>query len=168
MKRIVDTNVVLIANDQHQAVSPGCALACIKVLSSLKSHGVVVVDDQFRILKEYQNKTSPQKGGRVGDLFVKWILQNLGNPKRCEQVPLTELADGSLLEFPQDARLENFDTSDKKFVAVAAAHPEHPPILQAADSKWLNWAPALRDNALDIEFICPEDLKQFHAKKFGE
>lgn len=51
--------------------------------------------------------------------------------------------------------------------AVSAAHPDRPPIAQAADSKWLDWAPALQRHGIQVEFLCLVDIQRFHDKKFG-
>lgn len=69
--------------------------------------------------------------------------------------------------FPDDAELVNFDAPDRKFVAVANAHQAKPAILQAADSKWLDWSPALARHGVKVEFLCEADIARFHKKKFG-
>jgi hypothetical protein len=69
------------------------------------------------------------------------------------------------VSFPDDPDLAQFDPSDRKFVAVAAAHPERPPILQAADSKWLAWEKPLRRHDITVEFLCPDDIERFQANK---
>ncbi len=51
-----------------------------------------------------------------------------------------------------------------KFVAVAAAHPSRPPILQGFDSKWWGWRRALEESHIVVEFLCPEEI----ARKFEE
>lgn len=165
---IVDTNVILIANRQHQNVSPQCIENCTVALQSLMQKGRLALDDCFRILKEYQNKTQPNKGKGPGDIFVKWALQNNANPTRCDRVPIIEHTKRGFESFPDDADLANFDTADRKFVAVAAAHQTHPPILQAADSKWLGWYPVLKRHGVQVEFLCKADIKRFHKKKTGK
>ncbi len=140
MTAIVDTNVVLVANGQHEDVSPTCTAACALRLQSIMGSGRIALDDAYRILSEYQNKTQPKKANRPGDAFVKWALQNNANTDRCDLIPIREHARRGFAEFPEDERLADFDPADRKFVAVAAAHQEHPPIVQAADSKWLGWA----------------------------
>ncbi len=77
MRAVVDTNVVLVANDAHEDVSPECVLACIDRLEALMRRGTVVIDDAYRILGEYQHKTGPRKGKGVGDVFIKWIFTKL-------------------------------------------------------------------------------------------
>ena len=167
MKRpvIVDTNVILVANRQHEAVSEACVAACAARLQSIMARGRVAIDDGYRILAEYQNKTQPHLGKRAGDAFVKWLLRNNFNPERCDQVTLEEHAGRGFESFPEDARLDRFDLSERKFVAVAAAHPQSPPILQAADSKWLGWAPALKEHHVVVDFLCRADIEVFDQNK---
>jgi hypothetical protein len=168
MTSIIDTNVILVANGQHSDVSPDCVTACAIRLQAIMSGQRIALDDAFEILLEYQNKTSPKTANRPGDAFVKWALQNNANPKWCDLVVLTPHDDRVYDSFPEDARLDNFDPPDRKFVAVAAAHDEHPTILQAADSKWIDWEPALKDHGISVEFLCPADIQRFHSNKFGE
>lgn len=168
MLSIVDTNVILVANEQHDEVSPTCILNCIQHLQSITTSGHIVIDGNFLILGEYLHKTDiGKKAPGVGDKFVKWILQNNANPLRCTQTLIKEHDQRGFESFPDDPDLHNFDTPDRKFVAVAAAHPEKPPILQAADCKWLDWDSALNRHGISVKFICEEDVKRFHQKKFG-
>jgi hypothetical protein len=94
MKAVIDTNVLLVANGQHDDASPGCVVECVNRLQGMQREGIVVIDDEYRILGEYQNKTciNPPKG--VGDVFLKWLLRNSSSP-RVEQVTLDEMADDS-------------------------------------------------------------------------
>jgi hypothetical protein len=163
--RIVDTNVILIANSQHPDVSESCVLTCTNRLQDIMEAGRIAIDDGYRILGEYQNKTQPRVGKRPGDAFLKWLLRNNANPTRCDQVPLVEHPTRGFESFPDDAGLADFDPPDRKFVAVAAAHDDKPAISQAADSKWLRWEPALRDNGITVDFLCPEDIRFFEEKK---
>ena len=164
---IVDTNVVLIANGQHQDVSPTCVKDCALALQAIMREERIALDDGFRILREYQNKTQPKRGNRPGDAFVKWALRNNANAARCDQVPLQADPVRGFASFPDDAELGDFDAPDRKFVAVAAAHPGHPLIQQAADSKWLNWEAALNRHGVQVLFICKDDIERFYRKKFG-
>jgi hypothetical protein len=162
-----DTNVVLVANGQHADVSPECVSACALALQTVMRSGMLVLDDSFRILLEYQNKTQPKKGNRPGDAFVKWALNNRSNASLVTEVPLEVHEERGFKSFPDDAELVNFDAPDRKFVAVSAAHCDKPPIAQAADSKWLDWAPALLRHGINVEFLCLADIQRFHEHKFG-
>jgi hypothetical protein len=167
-RAVIDTNVLLVANGRHADISPECVIECVARLEALQQTGITVIDDGFRILGEYQNKTqlNPAKG--VGDVFLKWLLRHVGNERHVEQVKLTETHTDEFFEFP-DAELQpRFDAADRKFVAVANAHPNKPPIWQAADCKWLDWWKALHKQGVTMEFLCPKDVRRFYAKKFPE
>ncbi|MEN3801172.1 hypothetical protein ABDZ32_11370 [Aeromonas veronii] len=166
MKAVIDTNVLLVANGQHGDVSGACAEECVKRLEAMERTGITVIDDGFRILGEYLHKTSltPPKG--VGDVFLKSLLRNVGNPARVEQVSLTEVAENEFSEFPDETLQPQFDAPDRKFAAVAYAHPNKPPIWQAADCKWLDWWQALQNKGVLVEFLCPDDACKFYRAKF--
>lgn len=167
MKAVIDTNVLLVANGQHADVSPACVVECVKRLQTMQQKGVTVIDDGFRILGEYQNRTSLNPPRGVGDVFLKWLLRQSGSA-RVEQVVLNEIAQNCFAEFP-DAVLEPmFDAPDRKFAAVAHAHQDKPAIWQAADCKWLDWWPALRAKGVEVDFLCPADACSFYGKKFPE
>lgn len=164
-KAVIDTNVLLVANGQHADVSPDCVIACVERLQAMEKRGVVVIDDGFRILGEYRHKTrlNPPKG--PGDVFLKWLLRHTGT-QRVERVALTETGDDRFAEFPDPALEPRFDAPDRKFAAVAHAHPDKPPIWQAADCKWLDWWPALKLEGVLVEFLCPQDACGFYRSKF--
>lgn len=168
MRAVIDTNVLLVANGQHADVSEDCVAECVRRLLAMEKCGVTVIDDGFRILGEYQHKTSlnPPKG--VGDVFLKWLLRHAGDARRVEQVSLNETAENCFIEFP-DLQLEPlFDAPDRKFAAVAHVHPDNPPVLQAADCKWLDWWPALQAKGVRVEFLCPADACGFYRKKYPQ
>ncbi len=165
--RVVDTNVVLVANRQHEDVSPECVTSCTLRLQDIMRNGRLALDDRFLILSEYQHKTQPKRGNRPGDAFVKWALRNRCNPLQVESVSIEEDPARGFVSFPDDPALQHFDDPDRKFVAVASAHPDRPPILQAADSKWLGWAPALKACGIEVDFLCQSDIERFHKNKFG-
>lgn len=166
MRAVIDTNVLLVANGDHADVSADCVTECVRRLQAMQVGGVTVVDDGFRILGEYLHKTqvNPPKG--VGDVFLKWLLREARNPARVEQVALTEIAADSFAEFPDPLLEPTFDAPDRKFAAVAHAHPGKPPVWQAADCKWLDWWQALKVHGVSVEFLCANDACRFYAKKF--
>lgn len=60
--KIVDTNVTLVANGQHSDVSLDCVANCALALQEIMQKGRIALDDSFRILTEYQNKTTSRRG----------------------------------------------------------------------------------------------------------
>nr|WP_295082568.1 hypothetical protein [uncultured Roseateles sp.] len=168
MRVVIDTNVLLVANGQHADVSPDCVAECVRRLQAMEKNGVTVIDDGYRILGEYQNKTNIRQPKGVGDVFLKWLLRQTANQSRVEQVNLTELAENEFAEFPDASLQRVFDPPDRKFAAVAHAHPDKPSVWQAADCKWLDWWSALQVKEIRVEFLCPEDACGFYRKKFPD
>ncbi len=165
MRAVVDTNVLLVADGEHKDVSPDCVSSCVDGLEGLKNQGIVVIDDDYHLIGEYLHKTDTRRGKGVGAAFLKWLLQNQANPAHVERVHITETAPDHFEEFPDPALESAFDPPDRKFVAVANAHPDKPPIWQATDSRWLDWWPTLAGYGLRVEFLCREDVLRFYKAK---
>ncbi len=89
MIAIVDTNVPVVANGRSAQASIACMVACAQQLQQITRQGKLVLDNQWRILREYMAHlhTSVQPG--VGDAFLKWALNNIANPDRIETVSIT-------------------------------------------------------------------------------
>ena len=163
MTEIVDTNVALVASGKMEDTSRDCELACIDRIEQITMGEVkLALDDRRRIIEEYRKKLSPDGQPGVGDAFLKWVEINWANPKRCVRVPITPIegSETEFKEFPDDPALQKFDPDDRKFVAVALAHPEKPPILEAMDRRWWELRDALHQNGVTVEFICEADIQQ--------
>ena len=155
-RAIADTNVLIVANAKSEA-SPQCVINCInKLLEIQQGQIILVLDDGELIFNEYKKHLSFTGEPGVGDAFFKWLHDNRYYLEKCEIVLITEISEHNFLEFPQDAALEGFDLSDRKFVAVALAHPEKPPILNAVDSDWRDFETQLAVHGVKIEFLCPD------------
>jgi hypothetical protein len=63
-------------------------------------------------------------------------------------------------EFPNHPGLQSFDRSDRKFVAVAVTHQKKPHIRQAVDAKWWGWYPSLRAVGVEVDFLCPTEIRR--------
>jgi hypothetical protein len=59
-------------------------------------------------------------------------------------------------EFPSDPELDNFDPSDRKFIAVSLATSDRPPIIVAVDRGWTRFHEPLVKNGIKIQFLCPD------------
>ena len=166
MMVIVDTNVAVVANGKSEQASEECVDTCIGRLEQIiRGETKLVLDADWIILDEYsRNLNSSGKPG-TGDRFLVWCLRNWTIPEQCDLVPITPIegAETEFQEFPTDLELENFDPADRKFVAVAVAHCEKPPILQALDSGWLNFRDALSQHDVKVEFICEDDIHRLRG-----
>lgn len=100
----------------------------------------------------------------MGDAFLLWVLRNRTNPFCCQEVPLIVHAARGFESFPADARLASFDPPDRKFIAVAGAHPAAVPILEAADTKWWSLRRVLQECGVIVEFVCPADMEDSRDK----
>lgn len=169
MRSVIDTNVLLVANDQHQDASVDCVACCVESIARLSRSGTVVIDDGWRILSEYQHKLdSHRRQPGPGDAFLKWMLQRRANPRYVVEVSVTEAGQDWFVEFPDEDLQRDFDPPDRKFIAVAAADAGNPQVVQAADCKWLGWWRRLAERGIETQFICPEDVQRFYRNKFGE
>ncbi len=157
---VVDTNVLQVANDRDTHAPLGCVHTCTVALRALQEGKRIVIDDDWRILREYLHNALESGQPGVGDAFLKWVLQNQANPERCERVRITPRGAGAddFDEFPDDPELATFDPSDRKFVAVALASDHGPAILNATDTDWSIARDALGRHGLTITFLCPELL----------
>lgn len=162
MKYVVDTNVPVVANGRSSQASPNCVIACVQKIRAIQTQHILVLDSGYEIFGEYKAYLSPAGQPGVGDAFFKWLLTNQANPECCEYVKITPTVDKrgvTYTEFPNgDGALDGFDYSDRKFAAVALAHPERPPIVNAVDTDWWHFKQALENHGLEIEFLCPVEM----------
>jgi hypothetical protein len=154
---VIDTNVLVTANDNSEQAGPNCVLACVSALEDAKSHKTILIDSGMRIFEEYRRHANHSGRPGLGDAFFKWLWNNQANLSHCEQVDITSKANDlhDFEEFPDDPELAGFDRSDRKFVAVAQASGKRPTILNATDSDWWNFKEPLAANGLHIKFLCP-------------
>jgi hypothetical protein len=170
-KCVVDTNVPKTAN---RAIDPaaipddltGCVLTCIEAVEYVVKRGGLVMDAGNEIFDEYRRQLSMSGQPGVGDRFMKWVHDNRWKLPAKDRVIITKDGDG-YKEFPDHNGLSNFDPSDRKFVAVAHAHWEKPPILEATDSKWWGWKDALAEVGITVQFVCPDYARAKHEEKMG-
>ena len=157
MHFLIDTNVAVTANKKSDA-DPACWGAAAQRLVQLQQHEILVLDDAFLMLNEYDRNLHSAGQPGAGDAFYLWALRNRHNPRHCEQVTLAVADDGSFAAFPADPALADFDPSDRKFVAAALTHPANPLIVNATDSDWHHHLLALQQHGVGVEFICPEEM----------
>ncbi len=168
-KFIVDTNVPKTANlSSYPAIIPKeltkCVLACVEAIAHVVKQGGLVLDSNDEIFTEYRNNLSLSGQPGVGDTFMKWVHDTRWCLPESDRVGIT-VSGASYDEFPDHVGLRNFDNSDRKFVAVANAHPTKPPILQATDSKWWGWETALNEAGITVHFICRDFIKAKYSEK---
>jgi hypothetical protein len=170
-KCLVDTNVPKTAN---LALAPatipteltGCVLACVEAVEHIVKKGGLVMDAGDEIFDEYRQQLSMKGQPGLGDRFMRWVHDNRWKFPDVDRVAITKNGE-SYVEFPDHPGLARFDYSDRKFVAVANAHPEKPSILQATDSKWWKWKDPLAKVGITVHFLCPDYAKVKSVEKLG-
>jgi len=169
MMVVVDTNVALVANERVPQASPACVMTCAqRLLRITRGAEKLVIDNTGWIIGEYGKKLHHSGQPGVGDFFFKWVVDNQAVPERCELVPITPVIDDrgiTFEEFPSDPTLSGFHYKDRMFVAVALAHEQKPPILQAVDTKWWNLRDVLLRYCVKVEFLCEDDIRRMLTRR---
>jgi hypothetical protein len=170
-KCVVDTNVPKTANTATHPtpdsdISDTCVSACIEAVEHVIKTRGLIIDEGDEIFDEYRQQLSMSGQPGVGDRFMKWVHDHRWSLPKGQRVAITKNGD-SYDEFPTHDKLNDFDKSDRKFVAAANAHPERPPILQATDSKWWGWKDALAEVGITIQFLCQDYVEAKYGKKIG-
>lgn len=170
-KCLVDTNVPITANlatksDSLSDVPDRCINECVTAIRHVIKKGGLVLDDGGEIFGEYIANLYLKGQPGVGDAFAKWVNDNQWNTRKVDRVSITG-NNYSYDEFPEHDGLTKFHHSDRKFIAVANAHPEKPPVFQATDSKWWEWKDALAEVGITVLFLCPEYVKAKYMEKIG-
>lgn len=169
LRCVVDTNVATTANGANDSASATCMAFSARALHAVMKSGHVFLDDGGKIVEEYRRNLSASGEPGPGDIFFKWILTHEWGTKRVTRVPTTPKAENAedSFELPPPPAGISYDPSDRKFLAVAFAHADHPPILQSLDSKWWGWQEALARHGVSIHFLCPDEIAAKHATKMG-
>jgi hypothetical protein len=167
---VVDTNVATTANGNNEAAPDDCIAASARALAEVMKSSRVFIDDDGRIVREYRANLSPKGAPGPGDAFLKWVLTHEWGGHRITRVAITAKPDDpedfEELPIPSDGTM--YDRSDRKFLAVSAATPERPVIIQSLDSKWWGWRDSLGKIGVRIHFVCPDAISAKYSKKMGK
>lgn len=153
---VVDTNVLVVANDLFHQTGPDCVEACTQELIRTQRDRRLLLDWGREILGEYQRQVAGPGQGGVGTEFFKRAAAQAD--VSVAFVHITADGDRGFREFPEDPELETFDRSDRKFVAVAVASGNNPEIVHAADRGWKRHREPLARLGIRVRRIarCPE------------
>lgn len=158
---VIDTNVLAVANGKHPNAADADVFKCQEFLEGTRTRHVSV-DTLGLIFEEYFKHADRSGQPGIGDAFAKWLWHNQWDEAICEQVVITPDPEGDreFLEFPDDEALSAFDRDDRKFVAVAVSSQFDAVICNASDSDWWDFRAAFEKHRLNINFLCPELIKQ--------
>jgi len=153
--KIVDTNVCIVSNRRH-GEDLQCASRCATQIREIVARGLLVIDTEGKIFEEYRRYLSFSGEPGFGDLLFKWLVDNLYREDHVARVVLNRRRERETdyAEFPDDPAFEGFDRSDRIFVALARAHPERPPILNAVDSDYWHYREPLAQHGIKVIHVC--------------
>jgi len=167
MKCIVDTNVPVKASCNPAT----CAVnelemvnACIDFIHMLIKNpdSKIVLDMDREIIREYEHNVEKTD---MGKQFFNWLYTYIKQMDIINDMIKLEKIDDEYCAFPDDKELEDFDLADRKFVALARSHSENPPIIEAADGKWLQFVETLKKYNIEIKFLDIDYAKKMYEKK---
>lgn len=163
-RRIVDTNVPLVAAARQDRATAKCRRTCeIFVKLILNGEICVVIDDNQAAYSEYRNNMYPDPNPSSGlaSNFLMHIIQNYGNDERVLRIPLIRNENGEYLMWPQDKKLADFDPADRKWVALARAFRQETgqsaPIVYAIERGWDKFRVALTRHGVELDHLCAAD-----------
>lgn len=167
MTYIIDANVMLLAGTNIADIPEDqlqCALKCIEFIEKFeKKRQIVLLDDEWRILDEYQNCFSIKGYPNQGSNFYQWILCNMSDCVKW--LHLVEKEKFHYDPYPDSEALQTFDPPDRKYIALAYKNPHHAPIVEAADSKWWGITEELKKNNITVRFIDEKYIARKYAQK---
>lgn len=155
MKVVVDTNVTVVANGRNTHASLGCQYACISFLegiASTKSRTKIVLDANGLILDEYKGHLSYSGQPGVGDVFFKFLHDQMHQSKKVQLVTISPISDETrgFNELP----INPVDMSDRKFLAVAVVSGAE--ITNAVDTDWHDQRVFVANLHVIVRQLCPE------------
>ena len=161
----MDTNVPIVANGRADPSKGGrspsltCRLAAMDFLEETLRTRRVLLDLAGEIQVEYRRYLNPKGQPGVGDRFYLQILMSA--PAHIERIDLPRGADGAYHDFADDATLDGFDRSDRKFAALARRASA--PVANATDFDWLHHRAGLAVHGINIHFVCGCDSREWFA-----
>lgn len=162
MRRVVDTNVPIVANGRSDGSGEPaieCRIASITFLEELLQRGKILLDLAGEIQNEYHTYLNPRGEPGVGDRFYLTALQS--GLERVERIELEILDSGEYADLPQPVIDAGFDPSDRKFAALAKK--ENVPVVNATDSDWAESIDVLNTNGINVIFLCGGDPDDWFA-----
>lgn len=155
--QVIDTNVLVAANGIGTHADTRCQLACAQRLQETQDNEVLVLDLQWRILREYQRKIGDGTPNSPAKRFFVWASQT--TPRLG--VPLTHHATRTFVEFPTSDGLRDFDQDDRMFVAAAAVASQSAPtrLANALDNDYAEHQTTLQEVGIQVDELCPQHIK---------
>ena len=135
-----------------------CWVGCLQVLRLLENGQRLAVDADDAIVNEYLGTLRACAEPGLATKLAHRLFRMRRDSATCHLVAITPVDNppGSYAEIPPS--LQDFDLDDQKFLAVALAEGDTPPVFAALDREWWNRRVDLAAVGLDVQFVCATDL----------
>lgn len=154
---VVDTNVLIVANEDSKQAAPECERTCIEMLEgAARGEQIVLLDESDLIMDEYHRHCDYSGAPGVGDTFFKYLYDRQWSEESpIEHVAIQEASDkkGGFKNLPPN----DLDPDDHKFLAVAEAGDGQ--VVNAVDSDWSEHADFIDSLGVRVLELCPQCLK---------
>lgn len=162
--KILDTNILIFANDPYSAVDKNVPVECLEqcalLVQQIQQSGCIVLDEDGEIINEYMNNLGHAGKPGLGAAFAKWVFNNQFSSPNILRVDVNSTHITTI-----DALLlQSCDPSDKKFLYTSRSSGAS--IVQSADCKWLLWETLLFQQGVALEYICRNYLLSKLTIKF--
>lgn len=150
-KKVIDSNVAIVANGNSAQASIGCEEACVELLERCEQLSICL-DETNLIMDEYAKHLSYAGSPGVGDMFFKYLHDNQYAQRNIELVTITPSADANtgFDELPAN----DFDPSDRKFLATAVVAGAQ--VVNATDSDWAEQQGLMNQLNITVHQLCPD------------
>jgi predicted nucleic acid-binding protein len=150
-KKVIDSNVAIVANGHSPQASIDCELACVELLERCE-HLSICLDQTSMIMDEYAKHLSYAGNPGVGDMFFKYLHDNQYAQKNIELIRITQTDDENrgFDELPAN----DFDPSDRKFLATAVVAGAQ--VVNATDSDWAEQQELMNQLNIAVQQLCPD------------
>lgn len=155
MNVVVDTNVAITANGRDTHGSLACQYACIEFIERLVSprkRNHIILDERGQIFTEYSDHLNHKGQPGVGDMFFKYLHDNMYLGKKIRLVPITPIADKK--RGFDELQPNSLDKSDRKFLAVAVVAGAE--IVNAVDTDWHEQLTFVSGLGVSVQQLCPD------------
>lgn len=165
MSRVIDTNVALVVkfgDEWPRELVDGCEEVLERILEQRLP---VVTDADGEILEEYLHQLSRSGRPTLGDAFAQYVHDHRFTwdaAFRPDIEPDPSVEHSYAVLGGDDAEI---DPSDRKF--VAAAKVAGAPVVQATDTKWLDWGPVLGRHGVRLVYVHEDSIRAAYREKFG-
>jgi len=155
MKYVIDTNVTVAANGRDTHANPQCQFQCIEFLLEVTiptNMKQITIDESGLILNEYSRYLSFKGQPGVGDMFFKFVHDNMYSSKKISSVRITPITDETrgFEELP----MNQIDKSDRMFLAVAKK--ANADVINALDTDWHEQHAFIASLDITVQQLCPE------------